>query len=415
MSFSIKVLMLVENNAYPYDVRVRSEAEALHAAGYEVAVIAPRSAGQPWTEDVGGVRVYRFPAPPGGGGALGYALEFGYATLAMLFLAVWVALRRGIDVVHAANPPDTLWLIGALFRLFGGRFVYDVHDLAPEIYLSRHRTPRRGALYWILRAFERCSFAFADVVIATNESYRNIALQRGGKRPGEVFVVRNGPRLAYKPVDPGPPLPGRAAHLIGYVGTIGPQDGLDHWLRAIHEMVFGLQRRDFLAVIIGDGDALPGVQALATELGISPWVRFTGRLPPQEVRRCLSAADVCVQPDPANPLNDKSTMVKLMEYMALGKPTVAFDLAETRFSAGEAALYARPNDEREFAERVCWLLDHPEERRRLGAIGRRRVEERLAWEYAVPELLRAYADGLGLPARPALAEKPRRAAGETGR
>jgi glycosyltransferase involved in cell wall biosynthesis len=249
-----------------------------------------------------------------------------------------------------------------------------------------------------LRALERCSYAVADVVIATNESYRKVALERGHMRGDRVFVVRNGPPLSFQSADPDPELAARAEHIIGYIGTMGPQDGVDYWLRAIREMVFTLGRRDFLAVIIGTGDAATGLHALAGELQIEPYVWFTGRIPDDEARAYLSTADVCVHPDPLNPLNDRSTMNKMMEYMALGKPTVAFDLVEARFSAQDSALYAKPNDELEFARHVSWLLDHPAERERMGRIGRERVTGAMAWEYSVPELLRAYSEGLGFAA-----------------
>lgn len=396
---AVRVLLLVENNSYPFDFRVRREALALRGAGYRVSVIAPRGPGQPWSEEIDGIRVRRFPQPPGGRGVAGYALEFVYATLAMGLLAGWVMLREGVDVVHAANPPDVLCAIGAVLALCGKKFVFDQHDLSPEIYLSRSHRQRKDIAYRCLRLAERCAYAVADVVIATNESYRQVAIERGGKAADKVFVVRNGPPLSYQPMLPDPALRERAAHLIGYIGMIGPQDGLDYWLRAVAHMVHGLGRRDILAVVIGQGDALPGIRRLAAELGIEPWLHFTGLLPEQEARRCLSATTVCVQPDPSSPLNDKSTMNKMMEYMALSKPSVAFDLPETRRSADGAALYARPNDEQDFAAKVCWLLDHPEDGRRMGEIGRRRVAESLAWEHSVPRLLCAYAEGLGL--RPA--------------
>lgn len=399
MTSQIRALLVVENNAYPQDFRVRREAQALCDAGYRVSVVAPRAPGQSWTESLDGIDVYRFPPPRGGNGVLGYALEFGYATLAILFLAAWVAVRKGVDVVHAANPPDTLFLVGAVFRLFGKRFVFDQHDLAPEVYLSRFSQPKENVVYRALRLFERWSYAVADVIIVTNHSYRRIALERGTKAPDKIFVVRNGPPHSYQPMEPDRDLVRRAAHLIGYVGTIGPQDGLDYWLRAIREMVFELGRRDFLAVIIGDGDALPSVKALAKDLQIEDHVLFTGRLSELDARKHLSAVSVCVQPDPLSPLNDKSTMNKLMEYMALGKPTVAFDLTETRFTAQDAATYVRPNDELEFAKRVVWLLDNPDERHRLGTAGRQRIASALAWEYSVPELVRAYAEGLGMRSR----------------
>ena len=396
MSKSVRVLFLVENNAYPSDFRVRREAHTLRDAGYCVSVIAPRSPAQRWVEHLEGISIYRFPAPPGGNGLFGYAFEFGYATLVMLLLTVWVAVRKGVDVIHAANPPDTLFVIGAIFKLFGKQFVFDHHDLAPETYLSRFAQPRANLIYSSLRLLERCSYAVADVVVATNESYKRLALTRGCKNPDKVFVVRNGPPLSYQRLEADPDLVQRAKYLIGYVGTIGPQDGVDYWLRAIREMVFTLRRRDFLAIIIGNGDAFPNVQALAKELQIEAYVLFTGRLSELEARKCLSAVDVCVQPDPSSPLNDKSTMNKLMEYMALGKPTVAFDLAETRYSAQDAALYVRPNDELEFANQVGWLLDHPGECKRMGELGRQRVASVLAWEFSVPNLLLAYRAGLGL-------------------
>ena len=391
--------MLVENNGFPRDFRVRREAHALRDHGCQVSVVCPREADQPWHERLDGIDIMRFPAPPGGAGLFSYALEFGYATLAMLVVSLSVALRRGVDVVHAANPPDTLFVIGAVFRLLGKRYVFDHHDLAPEVYLSRFKDPRRGVVYKILKLMERGSYAVANVVIATNDSYRQRAIREGRKSPDKVFVVRNGPPLSYQPLPPPEGLIERAPHLIGYVGTIGPQDGLDCWLRSIHHLVVTFDRRDFLAVIIGDGDAMPELRRLAAELRIEPYVLFTGRLPEREARQHLSAATLCVQPDPSSPLNDRSTMNKLMEYMALGKPTIAFDLPETRVSGGEAAVYVSGNDEREFARQVARLLNAPDERERMGEIGRQRIGTDLAWEFSVPQLVSAYRDGLGFGRR----------------
>lgn len=385
------VLLVVENNGYPGDFRVRREALALRDAGYRVFVACPRDGNQPWTETRDDIAIYRFPAPIGGRGLIGYVLEFTYATLAIFALSIWIALRFRVNVIHAANPPDSLFVIGMIFKPFGTRFVFDHHDLAPETYLSRFRRPREDIVYRTLRLLERFSYAVSDVVISTNESYRRVAIERGRKNPDSVFVVRNGPPLSYGAFDALPSVAGLPKQRIAYVGTIGPQDGLDYLLRAVHEIVHTMKREDFVAIVIGDGDALPEARRLAKDLDIEPFVLFTGRLPETEARSYLALADVCVQPDPMSPLNDKSTMNKLMEYMALGKPTVAFDLSETRVSAQGAAIYVPPNDEAEFARQVCRLLDNPEEGRRMGDIGRSRVRQELAWEHSIPQLLRAYA------------------------
>lgn len=398
MAMPPKVLLLVENNGYPRDFRVRREAHALRDHGCQVAVVCPREGRERWRERLDGIEVYRFPAPPGGAGVLGYAFEFGYATLAMLLLSLWVWLRRGVEVVHAANPPDTLFVIGAVFRLLGKRYVFDHHDLAPEVYLSRFGTPRRDTVYRVLKLMERASYAVANVVIATNESYARRAVVEGRMRPDKVFVVRNGPPLSYQPLPPPDGLVGRARYLIGYIGTIGPQDGLDGWMRSLAYLVHRLGRQDVLALVIGDGDALPQVRRLAAELRIEPHVLFTGQLGETDARRHLSAVSLCVQPDPPSPLNQHSTMNKLMEYMALGKATVAFDLAETRRSGGEAAVYVA-GDEAAFAREVARLLDDEPERVRRGEAGRQRVATALAWEYSVPHLLRAYGEGLALAPR----------------
>lgn len=393
---SVNVLLLVENNPYPFDVRVRREAWALRDAGCNVTVISPRGAGQSLSDTVDGVDVYRFPAPPGGSGLISYAIEFLYSTFAMLLLSLWVALRSRVHVVHAANPPDTLFVVGAVMKLFGARFVFDHHDLSPETYLSRFAKPRPNAVSRVLRWLERATFATANIVISTNESYRRIAIERGHKSPDKVFVVRNGPPLSFQPIAPDRVLQARAKHLIGYIGTMGPQDGVDYLLRIVKHLVCTLNRRDFLVIIIGAGDEEAALRELAVTLEITKYVEFTGRIPDARVRTLLSSVDVCVQPDPSNPLNDKSTMNKMMEYMALGKPAVAFDLVETRVSGGDGAVYVSPNDELAFARQLAELFDDPARRERMGAAGRRLVSTSLAWEYSVPPLLRAYREGLGL-------------------
>jgi glycosyltransferase involved in cell wall biosynthesis len=397
---TIHVLLLVENNPYPFDVRVRREALALRDAGCQVTVVSPRARDQCWAESIDGVSVRRFPSPPGGSGLVSYAFEFIYSTFAMLVLSVWVTLVRRVHVVHAANPPDTLFVVGAVLKLFGARFVFDHHDLSAETYLSRFGKANGNFVSKALLALERATFATADVVISTNESYKRIAIERGKKSPEKVFVVRNGPPLSFQPVEPDMELRRRAPYLIGYIGTMGPQDGVDYLLRIVREMVRTLGRRDFLAIIIGGGDEEVSLRALAVKLGIEDFTHFTGRIPDARVRTLLSSVDVCIQPDPSSPLNDNSTMNKMMEYMALGKPTVAFDLVETRVSGGSAAAYAPPNNEVEFARQIVSLLDDPDRRKALGVAGRTAVASRLAWEYSVPQLLAAYRTGLGFSLSP---------------
>ncbi len=385
-----KVLMLVENTAYPFDVRVRHEAHALRDAGYKVAVISPRRKEQPFHECISDISVYRFPFPPQGKGLLGYIYEFFYATAAMLLFSFWAWWSHGFDVIHAANPPDTIFVIGIFYKIFGKRFVFDHHDLSPETYLSRFQLASPNLVYRILLFLEKWSYRTADLSIATNESYREIALTRGGKKPENVYIVRNGPLLSLCPGEVDPKLAQRAEYIIGYIGTMGPQDGVDYWLKALHEIVYTFNRRNLLSVIIGGGDAVPGLCQLREELNIEPYVWFTGRLRDDLVVRYLSTAQICVHPDPLNPLNNVSTMNKMMEYMALGKPVVSFDLVEARFSARSAALYAKPNDILDYARKVISLMDDKEARERMGQIGQERVRNLLAWEYSAPHLLEAY-------------------------
>jgi glycosyltransferase involved in cell wall biosynthesis len=385
------VLVLVENLPVPFDRRVWQEAGTLRDAGYEVSVISPAAPGYPRGHTVvDGIHVYRYRQPFEGSGAVGYLLEYATALVATLALAVRVAATRGVDVIHACNPPDLLFLIGALFRPFGKRFVFDHHDLCPELYQAKFN--RRGPWHRALLVLERLSFRSADVVIASNESYREIAIGRGRVPPSRVFVVRSGPSLARMQVRP-PELRWRRGrrHLVGYVGVIGPQEGIDLLLFVVRHVVQRLGRRDVQFAIVGGGTALEQMKRLAERLGIAEYVTFTGRVPDDRLLAVLNTADVCVNPDPANDMNDKSTMNKILEYMALGKPIVQFDLHEGRRSARDASLYALRNDVADFAEQLVALLDDAGRRSRMGAYGRRRVLEELAWHHQAPQLLAAYA------------------------
>ena len=395
-------------NQFPRDTRVRNEASALASRGLQVSVIALGGPGEPRREIVNGVTVYRLPrltvfkklpdAERSGLVAIankvrvlvGYIVEYSYFTAGCLAVSCYVALKDGFDVVHAHNPPDTLFVVGGFHKLFGKKFVFDHHDLSPELYRSRYTTPS-GLVSRGLALCEKASVKLADVLIATNESYREIDIQRNGIDPSKVFIVRNGPDLArVRLTEPDAALRSRARVVLGYLGAMNPQDGVDYMLRALHYLRHTLQRSDFHAVVIGDGDSLEELKSLSADLGLADCLTFTGFIPDEEMVRLLSTVDICLDPNPSSPLNDVSTWIKVMEYMALGKPLVSFGLKETRVSAGEAALYATPNDEAEFARAIARLMDDEPLRRSMGELGRARVNESLNWGITSQNLLAAY-------------------------
>ncbi|HEY6865945.1 MAG TPA: glycosyltransferase family 4 protein [Candidatus Eisenbacteria bacterium] len=389
-----RVLHLSENLPLPFDRRVWMELGALHAVGYEVSAICPM--GESWTapyEVIDGIHIWRYPEPPPARNFLSYAWEFLYCWLQTARLSLTVLARRGFDVIHAANPPDTFWAIAAAYKLVGKRYVFDHHDLCPELYIARFGEGKRGSpAFRVLEWLERMQFRTADLVISTNESYRRVALERGHVPPERVVVVRSGPsreRFAtVRPVEPA--LKRGREFLVAYLGVMAPQDGVDHLLRAARHLVQRRGRDDVSFTLVGAGDSYEDLRRLTRELGLESQVQFTGRIPDPEVERILATADVCVCPDPRNPLNDVSTMNKVLEYMACGRPIVAYDLREHRFSAGDGALYAEPNREEDLAEKIQELLEDPERRQRMGAYNRRRFFDLMAWEHAAGELLRGY-------------------------
>jgi glycosyltransferase involved in cell wall biosynthesis len=393
-----RVLMLLENQYYPQDLRVQREATSLTAAGYRVSVICPRDVGQPWREMLHGVNVYRYWAPPQANGFWGYLWEYGYSMAATFLLSVLLFLTDGFDVVHAHNPPDTFVFIAAFYKVLGKRFIFDHHDLSPEMYCARFPGGDSRWVYRILVFLEKLTCRLADHVIATNESYKKVEMERDRVPEARITVVRNGFEVhQHIAAEPDRSLREKGKTIIGFVGVMGFQDGVDYLLRALHHLLREFGRRDFFCVLIGKGDAWPNLQALAKELALDEHLWFTGRVSDDELLRYLSASDVCVDPDPSNPFNDRSTMLKMMEYMALAKPIVAFDLPEHRFTAQEAAVYVTPNDERAFAIALSQLMDDPLRRDVMGAFGRRRIETTLAWRYSVPNLLDAYQRVLPLP------------------
>ena len=385
-----RVLILVENLPSPFDRRVWQEAGALRDAGYAVSIICPTGKGcEKKRETIDGIDIWRYRLPVEGAGALGYLLEYSAALAFTLFLSLRIFFGKGFDVVHACNPPDLFFLIGGFYKLLGRRFVFDHHDANPELYEAKFG--RRGLFYRVLLLLEKATFRTADVSIATNESYKRIAVTRGGMPPEKVFVVRSGPSLErLKIVPPDEKLKKGRKYLVGYVGVMGKQEGIDYLLIAAAHLVHELKRSDVHFGLVGGGTSLDEMRALARHLGLEEHVTFTGRVPDREMLAMLNTAEVCVNPDIANEMNDISTMNKVMEYMALGKPIVQFDLAEGRFSAREASLYARKNNPFDLAMKIVELLDDPERRRRMGAYGRRRVENELEWRYERPKLLAAY-------------------------
>lgn len=382
-------LILVENLSVPFDRRVWQECLALREADWRVSVICPQGAKrdtEPYAE-INGVRIYRYPLTPAAGGPLGYLREYGSALRHTRRLT---RLVGPVDVVHACNPPDLLYVIARGLKRRGARFIFDQHDLVPELYLSRFK---RGEdlLYRFVCWMERRTYETADVVIATNESYRRAAISRGGKRPEDVFVVRSAPVVErFQQMPPDPSARKGKRFLLAYLGVMGPQDGVDYALRALAKLRDEVGRTDWHAVFMGAGDTFDAMVALAGELGLADRVDFTGRIPDEDVLRYLSTADVCLSPDPMNPLNDVSTMNKVMEYMAMSRPIVSFDLREAKVSAGEAAVYATPNDESQFAKLIAMLLDDEDQRRRMGEIGRQRVSGALSWDHSKIALLQAY-------------------------
>ena len=385
-----RVLIIVENLPVPFDKRVWNEATTLAAAGYSVSVICPIGRGyESRRETIDGIAIYRHPLPLEGSAALGYFGEYTVALWHEFVLSFRVLRERGFDAIHACNPPDLIFLIGLFYKIFGKKFLFDHHDINPELYEAKFG--RQGLFYRVIVLLERLTFMTADISLATNESYKEIAITRGRMDPGKVYIVRSGPNLSrFQPGAPHPEVKSGYAFLVGYVGVMGKQEGLDYLLRAVRIIVKEWGRKDILFVLIGSGTEFVALQKYAKELGVDEYVRFTGRIPDDEMLAYLSSADVCVNPDVANEMNDKSTMNKIMEYMALEKPIVQFDLTEGRRSALEASLYANRNDPEDFARKILELLGDPARREEMGKYGRKRVVNELAWTYSARVLLEAY-------------------------
>ncbi len=392
MAKAEKVLMLVENLSVPADPRVWREARTLAQQGLQVCIISPLGATQDRERYIclNGIHIYRYRLSVSSGGSKGYLLEYAFAMLMTFLLSLQVWFQHGFDVIHAANPPDLFFAIGLFYRLFGKKFIFDQHDLAPEMFQIKFQG-RMRMISACLRFFEWCSYRTSHLVITTNASQKQMAIKRGGCKFENVFIVRNGPELhRYQDVVADHSLRNGKRILLAYVGVMAAQDGVEYAIHAMEELVHRRKHQDVGLILMGDGDQVPALRALTHSLALDDYIHFTGWLVKDEMLRYLAGSDIGLSPDPSNELNDYSTMLKTMEYMALGKPVIAFDLPETRITAQDAALYATANRLDEFVDHIEILMAKQELRATMGEKGQQRIEEHLCWEKNRQTLLRAY-------------------------
>ncbi len=386
-----KILIIVENLPVPFDTRVWQEATTLADNGYEVSVICPKGKGYDKDyEWLKGVHIHRHDLPPEGNGAFGYAREYFSALREELRLAKKIYKERGFHVIHGCNPPDDIYMVASRFKNKGVDYVFDHHDICPELFEAKFGKAS-GLLYqsqlWLERqTYRHCTFAFV-----TNESYKKIAIERGGMKEEDVFVLRSGPKLERLRITPPKEEIKRGKrYMVGYLGVIGQQEGIEYLLQAAKHIKEVMHRDDIFWGIVGGGPHLEALRRLSSEMGLDSIVEFTGRVPDETLLDYLNTADVCVNSDEYNAMNDKSTMNKILEYMALGKPIVQFDLTEGRYSAQEASLYAEPNNAVDMACKIVQLLDDEALRKRMSAFGRDRIVSQLSWEHTSKALLEAY-------------------------
>lgn len=386
-----RVLIVVQNLPVPFDRRVWLEATTLAAAGYTVSVICPKAKGfNAAFERLEGIDIYRYTVPVDANSTLGFALEFLWCFACTSLLSFRVAIfGRGFDILHACNPPETYWMLGAFWQLCGRVFLFDHHDLSPEMFCAKFG--RRPILLKALLWFERRTFRWADLVITTNQSHKAVAIERGGKRSEDVYVVRSGPLLSrFTRYPPDQAWRQGKPYLIVYLGEICVQDGVDHLVRAIKLLDERHEFRDFHCVLVGGGPHQPVIKSYAQSVGVGSFCTFTGRVSDEDLCRILSSADLAVDPDPKNDWTDKSTMNKIVEYMYFGLPVVCYDMREARVSAEAAALYVEPNNEDALARGIKRLLGDKDMRERMREVGMARVQTALAWDYSAPILLTAY-------------------------
>ncbi len=387
----MKILIIVENLPVPFDRRVWQEATTLQMNGHSVSIICPAMRGFEKTyEYLDGIHIHRHPLPVEGKSPSGYLIEYSLALFYQFKLSLKIYFQRGFDVIHACNPPDNIFIIAGLYKFFlNKKFVFDHHDINPELYFAKFG--KKDIFYKLMLLWERWTFKTADISIATNMSYKKIAVKRGGMKPDNVYIVRSGPDLKRTRLLPSnEKWKSGKKFLVGYVGVMGEQEGLDYLLKGVAYLVHLIKRNDVHFILVGGGTQLPLLKSLAEKLNINSYVTFTGRVSDNILMEILSTSDVCVNPDAVNEMNNKSTMNKIMEYMALGKPIVQFEMTEGRFSAQSASLYATPNNYQSLIKNIIKVLDNPELGKKMGNFGMMRVRKKLQWKHEVPKLLAAY-------------------------
>jgi len=385
-----RILIIVENLPLPFDRRVWQEANTLKDNGAKVFIICPKDKNYNSSyEKINDIHIYRHPLPIEGNNVLGYFLEYSAALFWETYLSFKIFLIHGFDIIHVCNPPDLIFLSALPFKILGKKFIFDHHDINPELYLAKFS--KKDIFYKFMIVLERLTFKMANISIATNFSYKNVAIERGKMKPENVYVVRSGPKLKrIKLMKPDKRYKNGKNFLIGYVGVIGQQEGIDHLLYAFKNLIEVHNFLDFHCIICGSGPELPKMKDLTKKLKINDFVEFTGRIPDQELFKILNTTDICVNPDIWTEMNNKSTMNKIMEYMALKKPIVQYDLKEGRFSAKKASLYAKPNDIGDFAAKIYYLYKNPKKRKVMGEYGYNRVKNKLLWKYESPKLINCY-------------------------
>lgn len=392
-----KVCIVVENLPVPFDRRVWQESLALKDAGAEVTVICPQTKNYPLEyEELEGIKIYRHPLPEANR-SFEYIKEYLGALYHETRLLLKVFRKQGVqDVIHACNPPDLIFIAAAPFFFFTRcKFLFDHHDINPELWIAKFG--KKGLGYKAMVLVERLTYHFAKHAIVTNESYKEIAMRRGKKREENVTIVRSGPNISKLKVGPAKPeVKNGFKYLVGYIGVMGKQEGIDLLLQSVDYLVHKKNRTDIRFCIMGGGPALDELREMNAKMGLTDYVEFPGRVSDEYLADVLNTADVCVNPDLPSEMNDKSTMNKIMEYMAFGKPIVQFTLKEGKFSAQGASLYAKNTDTDDFADKILWLLENPEKAAEMGRMGRERVVNELSWDYEKPKLIGAYKKLLGL-------------------